>query len=115
MMPAQVSHQYKSTYRKPAGVKINKAWILEKTKGKRFVDRENSTNTQPQSYGSSQQENSSSNRAAERILELVNVLDERNQNQTQGNSSHASNTQQFVRQNAQELEHRPQIPFRQNF
>lgn len=70
---------------------------LEQTQSERRIDWESCANTQPKCNHCAKQEYRSCDRAAERILELVHVLDERNQDESQRNSSHRCNTQELVR------------------
>lgn len=69
---------------------------LEQAEGEGLVDREGSTDTQPESHRCAEQEDAGSNGATERILELVDTFDEGNQDQAQGNRASSSNTKKFI-------------------
>ena len=70
---------------------------LKETQCQRRRDGVSCTNSEPDSNGSTEQEYSRCNRAAERVLKLIHILDKRNKNQTERNSGHASDTQKLVR------------------
>ena len=54
-------------------------------------------------HTSSQQENAGGHRAAERVLELVHVLNERHSNQTDWDRSHRQHSQQLVGNHTQQV------------
>ena len=65
----------------------------EQSEGEGLVDRKCCTNTEVDGDESSGQEDRHRHRTTERVLELVEALDERNKHQTKGNQGLQSNAQ----------------------
>ena len=89
--------------------------FLEQTESKGLIDRESSANTQPEGNEGANQKHSRCHRTPEGILELVDILDKRNQHQTQGYRTHHHDSQEFIGNSPQNLEHWIEVPLWQNF
>ena len=88
---------------------------LEDAESDRLVNRQAGTDTHPDGVEGTNQEDSGGNRTTERVLELVDRLEERHRDQTRRDGGHGKDTEELVRNDTKRVERREEVPLRENF